>query len=66
MSRTKKGFSFTLNLRFILESLREKKQLVRGSDSFAYYELNKFREIEIGESDSCVNHTDLSENGYKY
>lgn len=63
---TKKGFSFTLNLRFILESLREKKQLVRGSDSFAYYELNKFREIEIGESDSCVNHTDLSENGYKY
>lgn len=35
-------------------------------DQIAYYELNKFREIEIGESDSCVNHTDLSENGYKY
>lgn len=43
----------------------QEKQLVWGAGSFAYYELST-RENRDRWNDSSVNHTDLSENAYKY
>lgn len=50
-----------------IERIEGKKRILwnfYGDHSFAYYELNTLGGIEMVET--VVNHTDLSENAYKY